>query len=110
MLSVVAASGNRCSLGIREVGAIVWKTFDLLVLKEDNDRRRRKPSTIAALLHDAAREAGMRPDRMITVLDERRRCTPRSAWPNRTTWWWSAPTRSRRCANEVVNHPGCECL
>jgi cyanophycin synthetase len=70
VLGVVAAPGDRRDQDIREVGAIAGRTFDLLVLKEDNDRRGRKQGTIAALLHDAAREAGMRPDRMITVLDE----------------------------------------
>jgi cyanophycin synthetase len=70
VIGVVAAPGDRRDQDIREVGAIAGKTFDLLVLKEDNDRRGRKEGTIAALLHEAAREAGMRPDRMITVLDE----------------------------------------
>ncbi len=41
-----------------------------MVIKEDNDRRGRQHGSIAALLHDAARGAGMPPDRMITVLDE----------------------------------------
>src|SRR6185503_7610392 len=45
-------------------------TFDLLVIKEDNDRRGRKDGDTAKLLWAAAHGAGMPPDRMITVLDE----------------------------------------
>jgi cyanophycin synthetase len=70
VLGVVSAPGDRRDQDIREVGAIAGRTFDLLVLKEDNDRRGRAVGSIAALLHDAAREAGMRPDRMISVPDE----------------------------------------
>jgi cyanophycin synthetase len=70
VIGVVAAPGDRRDQDIRDVGAIAGTTFDLLVLKEDNDRRGRKEGSIAALLHDAAREAGMGPDHMITVVDE----------------------------------------
>src|SRR5262245_3300888 len=70
VLGVVSAPGDRRDQDIHQVGAIASRAFDLLVLKEDNDRRGRKEGSIVALLHEAAREAGMRPDRMITVLDE----------------------------------------
>jgi cyanophycin synthetase len=70
VIGVVAAPGDRRDQDIQAVGTIAGKTFDLLVLKEDNDRRGRPVGSIAALLHDAARAAGMPPDRMITVVDE----------------------------------------
>jgi cyanophycin synthetase len=70
VIGVVAAPGDRRDQDIREVGAIAGRTFDLLVLKEDDERRGRKDGEIATLLHDAARAAGMSPDRMITVLNE----------------------------------------
>ncbi|MFN8478156.1 MAG: cyanophycin synthetase [Kouleothrix sp.] len=69
-IGVVAAPGDRRDQDIREFGQIAGKFFDLLVIKEDNDRRGRAEGTIAELLHDAARAAGMPPDRMITVLNE----------------------------------------
>jgi len=69
-IAVIAAPGDRRDQDIREFGAIAAKTFDLLVIKEDNDRRGRKDGDIAKLLWEAAHEAGMPPDRMITVLDE----------------------------------------
>ncbi|HRC76107.1 MAG TPA: cyanophycin synthetase, partial [Kouleothrix sp.] len=69
-IGVIAAPGDRRDQDIRAFGAIAGKTFDLLVIKEDNDRRGREVGSIAELLHDAAREVGMPPDRMITVLDE----------------------------------------
>ena len=69
-IGVIAAPGDRRDQDIRAFGAIAGKTFDLLVIKEDNDRRGREVGSIAELLHGAAREVGMPPDRMITVLDE----------------------------------------
>jgi cyanophycin synthetase len=70
VIGVVAAPGDRRDQDIQAVGTIAGKTFDLLVLKEDGDRRGRPVGSIAALLHDAARAAGMPPDRMITVVEE----------------------------------------
>jgi cyanophycin synthetase len=69
-IGMVSAPGDRRDVDIRAIGAIVGKTFDLLVIKEDNDARGRKRGDIAKMLWDAAHEAGMPPDRMITVLDE----------------------------------------
>jgi len=69
-IGVVAAPGDRRDVDIQQIGALVGQTFDLLVIKEDNDRRGRKVGEIAAMLHKAAHAAGMAPDRMITVLDE----------------------------------------
>ncbi|HJZ45673.1 MAG TPA: Mur ligase family protein, partial [Roseiflexaceae bacterium] len=69
-IGMIAAPGDRRDVDIREFGAIAGRTFDLLVIKEDNDRRGRKEGEIAKLLWEAANEAGMPPDRMITVLDE----------------------------------------
>jgi cyanophycin synthetase len=69
-IAVIAAPGDRRDQDIREFGTIAAKAFDLLIIKEDNDRRGRPDGSIAQLLWEAAHEAGMPPDRMITVLDE----------------------------------------
>jgi cyanophycin synthetase len=69
-IGVIAAPGDRRDVDIREFGAIAGKTFDLLVIKEDNDRRGREVGSIAKLLYEAALVGGMPPDRMITLLDE----------------------------------------
>jgi len=69
-IGMISAPGDRRDVDIRAIGAIAGRTFDLLVIKEDNDRRGRKDGDIAKLLWEAAHEAGMPPDRMITVLDE----------------------------------------
>ena len=69
-IGVIAAPGDRRDVDIRRIGEIGGKTFDLLVIKEDNDRRGRADGEIATLLRKAAHGAGMPPDRMITVLDE----------------------------------------
>jgi cyanophycin synthetase len=70
VIGVVSAPGDRRDQDIHQIGIIAGRTFDLLVLKEDDDRRGRPEGSIAALLHDAAREAGMGPDHMISVVDE----------------------------------------
>jgi cyanophycin synthetase len=69
-IGMISAPGDRRDVDIRAIGAIAGRTFDLLVIKEDNDRRGRKDGDIAKLLWEAAHDAGMPPDRMITVLDE----------------------------------------
>ncbi len=69
-IGMISAPGDRRDVDIRAIGAIAGKTFDLLVIKEDNDRRGREDGEIAKLLWEAAHDAGMPPDRMITVLDE----------------------------------------
>jgi cyanophycin synthetase len=69
-IGMISAPGDRRDVDIRAIGAIAGKTFDLLVIKEDNDRRGRKDGDTAKMLWEAAHDAGMPPDRMITVLDE----------------------------------------
>ncbi len=69
-IGMVSAPGDRRDVDIQEVAKIAAKTFDLLVIKEDNDRRGRPVGSIAKLIYDAAHAAGMPPDRMIMVLDE----------------------------------------
>jgi len=70
VIGMVSAPGDRRDMDIRSVGAIAGTMFDLLIAKEDDDRRGRKPGEIAALICEGARSAGMAPDAMITVLDE----------------------------------------
>jgi cyanophycin synthetase len=70
VIGVVAAPGDRRDEDIAAIGAIAGRTFDLLIIKEDNDRRGREEGEIAALLQRAAEGAGMPSDRIETVLDE----------------------------------------
>ena len=60
-IGMISAPGDRRDVDIRAIGAIAGKTFDLLVIKEDNDRRGRKEGDIAKLLWEAAHDAGMPP-------------------------------------------------
>ena len=70
-LGVLSAPGDRRDEDICEDGQIAAAMFDLLVLKEDDDRRGRAPGVVAEMLRSAALEAGMRPEQIVTVLDER---------------------------------------
>ena len=70
VIGVVAAPGDRRDQDIAEVGAIAGTMFDLLVLKEDDDRRGREAGAIMALLREAALGAGCAPSAIVEVGDE----------------------------------------
>ena len=70
VIGVVAAPGDRRDQDIRNVGAIAGSMFDLLIAKEDNDRRGRKDGEIAALICEGALSAGLSEEKILTVLDE----------------------------------------
>jgi cyanophycin synthetase len=70
VIGVVSAPGDRRDQDIRAIGTIAGTMFDLLVLKEDDDRRGRPHGSIIALLHDAAVGAGMREDGIIDAGSE----------------------------------------
>jgi cyanophycin synthetase len=67
VIGVVSAPGDRRDEDISAVGAIAGTMFDLLVLKEDDDRRGRPEGAIMALLREAAVGAGMPEDRIISA-------------------------------------------
>jgi cyanophycin synthetase len=71
VIGVVSAPGDRRDADIREVGSVAGTMFDLLVLKEDDDTRGRAPGVISGLLREAALEAGMPDDKIVTFLSER---------------------------------------
>jgi cyanophycin synthetase len=71
VIGVIAAPGDRRDIDIREDAQIAADMFDLLVLKEDDDRRGREPGSIAAIMREEAIAAGMRDEQIITILDER---------------------------------------
>jgi cyanophycin synthetase len=70
VIGVVAAPGDRRDVDIQGIGEIAGRTFDLLVVKEDNNRRGRKDGAIAQIIRYAAIEAGMIASQVQVVLDE----------------------------------------
>ncbi len=70
LIGVVAAPGDRRDVDIRELGTIAGTMFDLLILKEDDDRRGRKEGEVTTLLYGAALSVGMPADCITIVLDE----------------------------------------
>jgi cyanophycin synthetase len=70
VIGVVSAPGDRRDADIREIGQIAAHMADLLVLREDDDRRGRAIGSIAAMLRDAAMETGFPEQQIVTVLDE----------------------------------------
>jgi cyanophycin synthetase len=71
VIGVMSAPGDRRDIDLREDGQIASTMFDIMVLKEDDDRRGRKDGAISAIIREAAMEAGMRDEQIIVVLDER---------------------------------------
>ncbi|WP_265446610.1 cyanophycin synthetase [Flexivirga meconopsidis] len=72
-IGMVGAAGDRRDDDIRELGAIAAQHFDVLVLREDANLRRRAPGESAKLLEEGVRAAqadGARCRQVVTVLDE----------------------------------------
>jgi cyanophycin synthetase len=68
-IGVLAAPGDRRDEDIRAVGRLAGD-LDYLIVKEDDDRRGRRPGETAQLLVEGLREAGVSPDRIETVPSE----------------------------------------
>ncbi len=56
-IGVVGAAGDRRDDDIRELARIAARHFDVLILREDQNLRRREPGAAAALLAEGAKEA-----------------------------------------------------
>jgi cyanophycin synthetase len=67
---VLAAPGDRRDEDIRAVAALCGG-LDLAIVKEDDDRRGRRPGEIAELLVEGLRSAGLHGDQIEVVADER---------------------------------------
>jgi cyanophycin synthetase len=70
IIGVVSAPGDRRDIDIREDGEIAGSMFDLLVIKEDDDTRGRASGSIAAMIREAALQAGRQDSQITIVLNE----------------------------------------
>lgn len=69
-IGLVSMAGDRRDVDIREMGAGAARLFDVIVIREDGNRRGRKPGELAALLREGALMAGKAPEDIHIVLDE----------------------------------------
>ncbi|TWE12713.1 cyanophycin synthetase [Rudaeicoccus suwonensis] len=72
-IGMIGAAGDRRDEDIRELGAIAAHHFDVVVVREDDNLRRRAPGESAALIVEGAEAemaAGARCRQVVTVLDE----------------------------------------
>ncbi|MGI9255116.1 MAG: glutamate ligase domain-containing protein, partial [Thermomicrobiales bacterium] len=74
-VGVITMPGDRKDEDIRAFGELAGRTFDSLIIREDADRRGRKPGTIAGMLEEAAGEAGLDASRIRVILDEKEAAT-----------------------------------
>lgn len=70
LVGVIGMPGDRRDEAICEVGRLCGETFDALIIKEDEDRRGRKPGETAGLLSRAAAAGGLAPECTEIVLSE----------------------------------------
>ena len=69
-IGVITMPGDRREEDMRAFGELAGRIFDRVVIREDHDRRGRRPGDIAALLREAVLASGGPPDRVSVVLDE----------------------------------------
>ncbi|HYJ12490.1 MAG TPA: cyanophycin synthetase, partial [Thermomicrobiales bacterium] len=69
-VAVLSMPGDRSDFDIRAFGELSGKTFDQIVIREDDNTRGRKSGEIAQMLATAAVDAGMSGDNVSIVLDE----------------------------------------
>ncbi|PDV97136.1 cyanophycin synthetase [Candidatus Chloroploca asiatica] len=70
IIGVVSAPGDRRTQDIAEAGGILGTMFDLLILKEDDDRRGRASGEVIGILREAALAAGMPAAQLVDVPNE----------------------------------------
>jgi cyanophycin synthetase len=68
-IGVLTVPGDRRDSDLREVGRLCAR-LDEVIVKEDGDRRGRKPGEIARIMTEGLVQGGMDPSRISVVLDE----------------------------------------
>ena len=68
-MGIIAAPGDRRDEDIRQIGRLC-ADLDLVIVKEDDDRRGRPVGEIAALIGEGLRDGGLPESKIETVLDE----------------------------------------
>jgi cyanophycin synthetase len=70
-IGVMMAPGDRKDDAIREIGRIAARAFDVIVAKEDSNRRGRPAGEVARLLREGAVEGGVAPEKCHELMTER---------------------------------------
>ena len=70
-IGVLQAAGDRRDGDIRDLGRIAANAFDVVIAKEDTNRRGRAEGDVARLLREGAAEGGLPPERLHERLSER---------------------------------------
>ena len=71
VIGVVGAAGDRRDQDIRQMGELAGRTFDELIIREDDDRRGRPVGQSAQLLIEGARSVNFQGGNLRVILDER---------------------------------------
>jgi cyanophycin synthetase len=69
-VGVISIPGDRSNTDMEEFGALAGRTFDKLIIREDNNTRGRPSGEIANRLRDAALSAGKDDSDIEIILDE----------------------------------------
>lgn len=71
LVGCITVPGDRPEQTVREVARVAAKGFKRLIIREDEDLRGRRPGEIAGILFEEAVAAGMPPQKISVVLNER---------------------------------------
>ncbi len=69
-VAVISVPGDRSDSDMKSFGDLAGKTFQQIVIREDDNTRGRKSGEIAGILHEAVIGAGLGDDHVSIVLDE----------------------------------------
>ncbi|MFB9990988.1 cyanophycin synthetase [Deinococcus oregonensis] len=70
VIGVMGVAGDRRDEDIRQMGQLAAEAFDELIVREDHHRRGRPAGEGAKLVEHGARDAGMNPEHLTTILRE----------------------------------------
>lgn len=73
-VAVISVPGDRSDADMRLFGELAGRTFDRIIIREDDNTRGRPSGEIARRLHEAAVAGGMDTSNVEIVLDEREAC------------------------------------
>ena len=70
MVGIIGVPGDRSNRSVKELGRIAGSNFDYIYIKEDKDRRGRKPGEISEILQSGVKSSGFCMTNLSIILDE----------------------------------------
>ncbi len=71
LVGIIGIPGDRTDTSVKKIGQISGDNFDYIYIKEDKDRRGRKPGEIASILREGINSTDFNPKKVEIILDEK---------------------------------------